>query len=259
MKKKQGFTLIELLVVISIIALLVAILMPALSKAKMQAKTAVCTVNCKSLTMAWSTYANDNEDAIVSSFTGYSTFGNHLSTNPDVCANPWIGWAGYQSDTPTNEERQTEAIKQGKLYPYLNTPEVYHCPASKKYELRCYSIPDILDSEGMQGHVTLGGLSVITKSTQIKSPGSRISFLDEGYASFGGFTLYQAQPKWWDLPPVRHDNGVTLGFVDGHAEFYKWQDERTIETAATKNVSSAQEDNSDLKMMQRGMFGSIGY
>lgn len=256
MKKKQGFTLIELLVVISIIALLVAILMPALNKAKMQAKTTVCVVNCKTMTLAWSIYANDNEDAVMSSFTGY----NDWWGNP-FCQNPWVDWSGYQyaTDSDAKQKQHIEALEVGKLYPYVNTPEIYHCPASKKFELRCYSISEIIGFQDKQSPPRFGGLPVITKTTQIKSPASRIVFLDEGYASYGGYTIYQNKALWWDLPPVRHDKGVTLGYVDGQAEFYKWQDERTIETAETKNVNVAQDDNKDLMMMQRGMFGSIGY
>jgi len=256
---KKGFTLIELLVVVAIIALLLAILTPALNKVKMQAKTSVCINNCKTMAIAWCSYAMENDDAIMSSYTGYSTYYNHLSKVPLVCPNPWVGWAGYQSDTPTNEKVQTQAIEQGVMYPYLETIEVYHCPASKKYELRCYTIPDILGNPGIEDHVTLGGLEVVMRMAQIRSPASRIVFLDEGYATFGGYTIYYSQPMWWDLPPIRHDNGVTLGFVDGHAEFYKWRDERTIKAAETQSAGGAQDDNTDLMMMQRGIFGRLGY
>jgi prepilin-type N-terminal cleavage/methylation domain-containing protein/prepilin-type processing-associated H-X9-DG protein len=256
--KQKGFTLIELLVVIAIIALLLSILMPSLSKVKMRAKTIICMINCKTMATAWDSYVVENEDAIVSSFTGYSTYGNELLYEPLVCANPWTGWAGYQNDSANNEKRQTQAIEQGKLYPYLETTSVYHCPASKKYELRAFSIPDILGNVGLAGHETIVGLEVVTKMTQVKSPSSRIVFMDEGYATFGGYTIFYAEANWWDLPPIRHDNGVTLGFIDGHAQFYKWRDERTIKTGEG-DLDVDHDDNKDLMMMQRGIFGSLGY
>jgi len=255
--RSKAFTLIELLVVIAIIALLLAIIMPALKKAKMQAKTAVCKADCKTMATAWGAYAMENDEAIVSAFTGYSEYGNELGYVPLVCPNPWVGWAGYQYDTADNEERQTLAIEQGKLYPYLETISVYHCPASEKYEIRCYTIPDILGSGGPPE--TIGDLEVVIKTTQVKVTSSRIVFLDEGYATFGGYTIFYTEPKWWDLPPIRHDNGVTLGFMDGHAEFYKWRDDRTIKTALGESVPEGHDGNEDLIMMQRGIFGGIGY
>lgn len=258
---KKGFTLIELLVVIAVIALLLAILLPALNKVKMQAKTVVCTVNCRSLATAWGVYAMENADAIMSSYTGYSTFGNWLGKVPLLCANPWTGWTGYsnESDTIQQRERQAMAIEQGKLYPYVETLKVYRCPASKKHEIRGFSIPDILGPGPIEGHVTLGGLELVLKMSQAKSPASRIVFLDEGYATFGGYTIYYSQPMWWDVPPIRHNNGITLGYIDGHAEFYKWRDERTIKAGEAGNSGGTQADNSDLMMMQRGIFGSLGY
>lgn len=260
---KKGFTLIELLVVIAIIALLLAILMPALNKVKMQAKTVVCRVNCKSMSIAWGTYAMENADNIMSSYTGYGGFGDYLviPANP-YCANPWVGWAGYTSanDTDQQKERQVRAIEHGVLYPYVETAKVYRCPASKKYELRAYSITEILGYQDLVNvPARFGDRAIVTKMSQVKTPGSRIVFLDEGYATFAGFTIYYDRPMWWDVPPVRHNNGVTLGYVDGHAEFYKWRDERTIKAGEAGNSGGTQADNSDLMMMQRGMFGSIGY
>ncbi len=265
---KKGFTLIELLVVIAIIALLLAIILPALDKVKMQAKTLVCKVNCRSLAVTWALYALENDDNIVSSYTGYGGFTDYLNIpNPPYCANPWVGWAGYPNESSagsaTNKRRQTQALEHGKLYPYLEAPKAYSCPASKRYEIRAYSIIEILGyQEPDNVPPRLGNLAIVTKTTQIKSPGTRIVFLDEGEASFAGYTMWYNAHVWWDYPPIRHDNGVTLGYVDGHADFYKWKDQQTIkagEAGETGGGIPAQDNNPDLMMMQRGAFGSLGY
>ncbi len=263
---QKGFTLIELLVVIAIIALLLAVLLPALNKVKMQAKTVICSVNCKSMAIAWSTYALENADKIVSSYTGYGGFTDYLiiPANP-YCANPWVGWAGYPSanDSIQARERQARAIEHGVLYPYVETTKVYRCPASKKHEIRSFSIPEILGyQEPDNVPPRLGDLAIVTKVTQVKSPSSRIVFLDEGYATFAGYTIPYIEHQWWDYPPIRHDKGVTLGYVDGHADFYKWRDKQTIkagEAAETWGAIDSQVDNPDLKMMQIGIFGKLGY
>lgn len=258
--KKKAFTLVELLVVISIIALLLAILMPALQKAKEGAKTIVCTAGCKSLCTAWTVYASDNDGKIVSAMTGYSTYFNQLSKDPLLCPNPWVDWAGYPSETTDNKERQIQAIKQGLLYPYVNTPKAYRCPTSKRIELRCYSIPDFFGNERINGHVTMGGLEALLTTLEIKRPSERIIFLDEGYVTYGGFTVYYDRAEWWDIPPTRHNNGITLGYADGHSDFFKWRDQRTIDLSQEiPGTSTNQDDNEDLAMIQKGIFGKLGY
>ncbi|MHC4887889.1 MAG: type II secretion system protein, partial [Planctomycetota bacterium] len=69
MGRQRGFTLVELLVVVAIIAILMAILMPALNRAREQGKRAACLNNCKQLALAWSIYADENDDKIVNGNT----------------------------------------------------------------------------------------------------------------------------------------------------------------------------------------------
>ncbi len=65
MFEKRAFTLIELLVVIAIIAILMGILMPSLRAAKELARSANCLANQRSLVLAYTMYADDNDSRIV--------------------------------------------------------------------------------------------------------------------------------------------------------------------------------------------------
>lgn len=56
-----GFTLIELLVVVTIIITLIALLLPALSKVKVTARRTHCLSNIRNQSVAFITYANDND------------------------------------------------------------------------------------------------------------------------------------------------------------------------------------------------------
>lgn len=112
--KKKGFTLIELLVVIAIIALLLAIILPSLSKVKESAKRTVCQVNLRSIHTGWTMYADDYNDKVS------DPRGSTKDTTDPVVM--WEG-VGYQRWCRKWYLR---------LYSYLETPDIYVCPAYRK-------------------------------------------------------------------------------------------------------------------------------
>ena len=58
--KRTGFTLIEILMVCSVIAMLISILVSALNSVRQRARAAVCSSNLKQLSLALTTYDQEN-------------------------------------------------------------------------------------------------------------------------------------------------------------------------------------------------------
>jgi prepilin-type N-terminal cleavage/methylation domain-containing protein/prepilin-type processing-associated H-X9-DG protein len=279
MNKQRGFTLIELLVVIAIIAILMAILMPALNRAREQGKRAACLNNLRQLQLAWSMYAYENDEKIVNgeAYDGADgkapmpTITRHIGelwwTGDDVAA-------GYMSQgEKLPEELQLMAIRVGALYPYTKTVNLYRCPTGVRGEMRTYSIVDSMNGYCRDGtyHGSVGqrvGKTVlwIKKRMEIRTPGpaNRIVFLDEGRVTPDSYAVYYNSEQWWDPPHVRHGEGTNVSFADGHADYWKWKGQKTIETGKMANplhqmVPETADEFEDLHNMQKAVWGRLGY
>jgi prepilin-type N-terminal cleavage/methylation domain-containing protein/prepilin-type processing-associated H-X9-DG protein len=254
MSRKKGFTLIELLVVIAIIAILLAILMPALNRVKEQGKRATCLNNLRQLTLAWIMYADQNDDNLVNGDTG------EYSIHPNET--PWV-LADWRSGMTERQKR--DAILDGALWTYVKDLRAYKCPTvneivrsgQRETILRTYSVSDSMNCKDWPDM----NAKMIKKRLDIPNPAYRIVFLDDGgtiTSALGGWTVYVTQEMWWDPPPVRHGDGSTFSFADGHSEYHKWEDPRTIEfgkrippTAFSEN----QPDNPDIQWAAVAMWG----
>ena len=258
MRKKNGFTLIELLVVISIIALLIAILMPALNKAREQAPGTVCMANQKNLMLAYTMYADENDGRIV---------GGYVATSLETVLAAKHQWVFYPQDengtptdvyggtVPTLKDRKN-GIEKGKLWKYLRTHEVYHCPGDSRirkgtknnaplkdffYMYRSYSLPDVLAA--IEDNISPYAIKPFRKMSQIRNPSRRYAFVEDSFAggeewgngagmvfNQGGWSfepwpngdLGTFQDIWWDVLPYFHNKAGTYSFFDGHVEMHNW-------------------------------------
>jgi len=210
-----AFTLVELLVVIAIIAILMAILMPALNRAKEQGKRAVCLNNLRQLTLAWIVYADENDDKLVR-----GDVREHDGLHPDEI--PWVeqDWASGTQRKSVPE--QIIAVKAGALFPYTKNVDLYRCPVAYPGEIRTYSAVDAMNCDDLDGGV------MIKKRMQIKNASERVVFVDDsGATPMGGWSVHYSYNSWWDEPPLRHGNGASWSFADGHSEYWKWKESDT--------------------------------
>ena len=262
-RTRFAFTLIELLVVIAVIALLMMVILPGLKNAKCQAQATLCLANVRGLSQAWHAYVIENNNWLPGSFT---TKTDYLHENEPLDYN----WAyspqtdagqELKANTPSTVKEKINGIKQGVLYPYLETEQVFHCPADKRCmkpaahptaptgmigAYRTYSIVSGLNSPFDFAH---------KRYTTIKNPGSKYAFLEE--ADGRGFNVnswhfnVNNPDKWTDPVGIFHRDRGNLGFTDGHGKKHIWLDPDTIEMAANETFGLNDPGSLDLEYMQR--------
>jgi prepilin-type N-terminal cleavage/methylation domain-containing protein len=241
--RHRGFTLLELLAVVATIATLAALLLPVLGKAKIKAQRTTCVSNLRQLGYAWVMYKDDNNEFLAESY-------------PMNNGNVWV-----QGDmTKAAEVGNLDLIRRGRLYPYNESPAIYHCPGDRgtiidgtrtptvrSYSMNCFMgardsksgvIPSTADSY-VPFYSTYG---------EIPRPSQLWVLLEEDERSIndGFFVTDPTANIWFDFPANsahRHNYSFALNFADGHSEVWHQRDTRTRQVALNK---TEQPGNADL-------------
>jgi len=268
---RKAFTLVELLVVISIIALLLSILVPTLSRTREMAKTLICETHMKELGTAWYAYAVDN-DGWMASALNYRSDDDPIRM--EYARYSWV-WAPTYVDEdrtvpdyiePTLEQRQ-EGIKRGKIYPYANDLNVYHCPSDRSGHFRSYSITDCMNGEQ---HFASGpykkNWDSLSKLSEIKRPVEKLVFVEEkdfrNYNMDSWIVDAENERAEGDPIPVWHAGKCCFAFADGHSEQRRWAEE-TVEfykglTGFAVYIPETEGGKEDIRWLARGWAGK-GY
>ena len=109
----RGFSLVEMLVVLSILSLLAALLFPVLLTVRGKARSSVCASNLRQIGLAVDIYSQDYD-----SFFPYA-----VDPIDRVSPQLWSSVPTFAADIPSI------GLIQDVLHPYVQNPEVFHCPA----------------------------------------------------------------------------------------------------------------------------------
>ena len=206
---RRGFTLIELLVVIAIIAILAAILFPVFARAREKARQTSCLSNLKQLSLGAMMYAQDYDETMFPS---------------------WEGPAAYPGSYQWPQ----------LVYPYVKNWQIFICPSDNAENLVTNggapgSTLSYADNVGYWGGSGVAGFTctmpVGQSLARTDDPSGTLLMLDYTGGFEVGWQNVAAQPLDMTFLPVRHNEGVNVAFMDGHAKWLK------IDAVGAKNVN----------------------
>jgi prepilin-type processing-associated H-X9-DG protein len=274
MDKPRGLTLTEVVVIVITLTVLLSLFFsfvrPLTRSNGHGSSRAVCLGNLKQLQLAWELYASDNNEKIVCGEVYSGIKGTNGVRKVSRGVEPY--WTGDDVTDSSlkkqlSKKKQIAAIKSGALFRYIKSEKSYRCPFSKEGEMRTYTIVEAMNGTFRSSslYIEVDHIQLYIKNRyQIRSPAQRIVFIDVNEATAGSFAVYYDKEQWQDPAPVRHSNGMTLSFADGHAEYWKWMGSDTIANIMSAKPQkdfqpTTKEGLEDLQKFQTGVWGRLGY
>jgi len=216
--RRNAFTLIEMLLVVAIIVLLISLLLPSLGGAKEGARKVQCLGQIRAVTVGWRDYAMDNNRVVVDPYDRSNGTG-------------WIGSGNTEL-----------ANTQGLLPPYFGSAAALQCPSDTSGHFRTYSMNDHLGGRWPS--------SFAIRHLPTNRPSETFVLLEENDPrgwNLGAWVVYLDDGGWVDYVTGFHLGGMNISFADGHAEYWQWEDERTLQI---NSFYATTPNNPDLERLQ---------
>ena len=257
-KRAGGFTLIELLVVIAIIGILASLLLPAMAMAKSKAQQVSCLSNLRQWGLAQNLYVEDNNqtlpDTKIAKGTPPNPLGysedtpkfsdlvdfNHFGQGNSAWFNALPAYIGapplWQFAASTSQAINVATFNAGR--------NIFHCPTALSQPLDPTLDPDnkqsgnadrVVFQYGMNSkgqEINGNGITGITnypvKATTVKHSSAFVTFADnrvrtdDAPAWYNGNDALGSPQVYTSRFSMRHNTGGNIGFIDGHAEHFKY-------------------------------------
>jgi prepilin-type N-terminal cleavage/methylation domain-containing protein/prepilin-type processing-associated H-X9-DG protein len=209
---RAGFTLIELLVVIAIIAVVAAILFPVFTRVREKGRQSVCLSNLRQLGAAITMYTQDY-DSVIPNVTGGNPGANYTGG--------WVYFSRFGDLWNTPPLMAAFHVTRGSIYPYVKNPGIYVCPSDTMGARSglSYAINDCLHTVPD----TFVGMSFGNPLSRYDHPAQTMLLTEEGAgqdprtgSTNDGGLAYPGDPL-----SRRHNDGLEVVFLDGHAKWYR--------------------------------------
>jgi prepilin-type processing-associated H-X9-DG protein len=151
----------------------------------------------------------------------------------------------------------TLLLTAGQLFQYLNSVNVYHCPADNTtaglVDARGGGLPRVRSfsmSQTFGAGTYLGGYRTYNKLSNVVNPSDTWVFIDENEKSINdpAFAVVMASSApviIQDVPSGRHGGSTGMSFADGRSIVHKWKSTTTY-TCTTHTSSSDPDVVSDM-------------
>jgi prepilin-type N-terminal cleavage/methylation domain-containing protein/prepilin-type processing-associated H-X9-DG protein len=239
-RSRSGFTLIELLVVIAIIAILAAILFPVFAQAREKARGASCLSNNKQIATSWMMYVQDYDEVMPPIFQNANIASPNNWYVTKLMEPYFKSWSILVCPSAGHDNRGvfTAGNPVAWYYNQMRFPNYgYNYTNLSKMNGDCATVQGISMAAIQKPAETIEFVDsriygVAAGSAWINDPNTYPRVLpldDECFYGWNGTSSGWNWPSNSDKPTsmgyvdARHQDGVTVSWVDGHVKYMKWQ------------------------------------